>query len=331
MNLFNTKFIVEDGNKIMGGRNSFLYFFILLLAFGLFSCSPNNKKTQTTSSKKVVEERQQAKKPSMFSVSENKQVLFSKGNLQYQASTKTWRFAQNQTEIIGKSNMNLTSNYEGWIDLFAWGTSGYSGRYPETGMNEDITNIANTNYDWGEYNKIQGDEVTSGWRTPTIAEWEYLLLKRPNASSLFGCARINGLMGLVILPDNFVLPKGITFNTLKMYEEGDPDTDFDDFDYFAYVNDFNSSEWNNLENKGAIFLPAAGRIIYGNPNFLEGGYWSSSGEDVDDYDMFFQYGRQGIVNFLYVDESHNKVAYCVDSENEKIDKRISVRLVRDMN
>lgn len=32
----------------------------------------------------------------LFSVSADKQVYFSKGDLQYQASTDTWRFAENQ-------------------------------------------------------------------------------------------------------------------------------------------------------------------------------------------------------------------------------------------
>ena len=60
-----------------------------------------------------------------FSVSANKQVYFSKGNLQYQASTNTWRFAENQTDYIGSANSNISATYDGWIDLFGWGTSGF--------------------------------------------------------------------------------------------------------------------------------------------------------------------------------------------------------------
>ena len=40
----------------------------------------------------------------LFSVGENHQVKFSLGNLQYQPSTHTWRFAENQWEIIGVTN-----------------------------------------------------------------------------------------------------------------------------------------------------------------------------------------------------------------------------------
>jgi len=55
--------------------------------------------------------------------------------LQYQASTDTWRFAEHQWDFVGddtdgnvfendvKCNNALTSDsYDGWIDLFGWGT-----------------------------------------------------------------------------------------------------------------------------------------------------------------------------------------------------------------
>ena len=62
----------------------------------------------------------------LFSVSETLQVRFSQGNLQYQASTNTWRFAESQISYVGEDNANVSENYDGWIDLFGWGTSGYS-------------------------------------------------------------------------------------------------------------------------------------------------------------------------------------------------------------
>ena len=37
----------------------------------------------------------------LFSVSPSKQVYFSQGNLQYQASTNTWRFAEHQYDYVG--------------------------------------------------------------------------------------------------------------------------------------------------------------------------------------------------------------------------------------
>ena len=65
-----------------------------------------------------------------FSVSDEQQIYFSRGNLQYQASTSTWRFAEHQYDIIGEDNVNRSSTYSGWIDLFAWGTSGYGEKEP---------------------------------------------------------------------------------------------------------------------------------------------------------------------------------------------------------
>ena len=47
----------------------------------------------------------------LFSVSATQQVRFSKGNLQYQASTGTWRFAEHQYDYIGTDNSNISSNY----------------------------------------------------------------------------------------------------------------------------------------------------------------------------------------------------------------------------
>ncbi|MBR4498358.1 MAG: hypothetical protein IKP08_06750 [Bacteroidales bacterium] len=78
-----------------------------------------------------------------FSVSDSTKVHFSQGNLQYQASSNTWRFAENQWDFVGDSidgtvyekgiksdNAKISSSYDGWIDLFGFGTSGYKGRMP---------------------------------------------------------------------------------------------------------------------------------------------------------------------------------------------------------
>ena len=62
----------------------------------------------------------------LFSVSATQQVYFSKGNLQYRASTNTWRFAEHQYDCCGSNNQSVSSTYSGWIDLFGWGTSGYN-------------------------------------------------------------------------------------------------------------------------------------------------------------------------------------------------------------
>ena len=78
--------------------------------------------------------------PGRFSVGAGKQVCFSKGNLQYQASTDTWRYAENQWDRVGDDNANISPTYDGWIDLFGWGTA------------NNPTNASTNPNDYPEYN-----------------------------------------------------------------------------------------------------------------------------------------------------------------------------------
>ncbi|MCQ2606874.1 MAG: hypothetical protein MJ204_10120 [Bacteroidales bacterium] len=237
-----------------------------------------------------------------FSVSADKQVYFSQGNLQYQASTKTWRFAEHQYDMIGDANKNISSTYNGWIDLFGWGTSGYNSKYPymtstdysDYGVVGDkYADIAGTNFDWGVYNKISnGGNVAGQWRTLTYEEWDYVFEERADASSLKGLATVNGVTGLILLPDNWTTPGGITFKS-----------GMNGFD----SNTYSTSEWSKMEANGAIFLPAAGNRSGTDVNNVgsNGYYWSSTAYDYDyagfllfysdgactTYDGYRSYGR----------------------------------------
>lgn len=63
-----------------------------------------------------------AVKDGAFSINQKKAVFFSKGNLQYDESTNTWRFAEHQWDIA-----------EGeWTDLFEWGYNNYKQWYALT-------------------------------------------------------------------------------------------------------------------------------------------------------------------------------------------------------
>ena len=62
----------------------------------------------------------------LFSVSETKRVRFSRGNLQYNPSLGVWRFALRQYHYVCQDNANIAADYDGWIDLFGWGTSGWN-------------------------------------------------------------------------------------------------------------------------------------------------------------------------------------------------------------
>ena len=221
-----------------------------------------------------------------FSVSDSKQVYFSQGNLQYQASTNTWRFAEHQYDIIGDDNSNISSTYSGWIDLFGWGTSGYNGKNPYmTSTNysdygDGINDIAGTNYDWGVYNKISNGGNQAGlWRTLTDNEWSYLIGSRANASSKYGVATVNNVNGLVLLPDSWTLPDGVTFNSGVANDYGS--------DYYKNVNNYSAEDWAKMEANGAVFLPAAGYRVGAVVSSVGsyGYYWSSPA--YDSYDAYF--------------------------------------------
>ena len=216
----------------------------------------------------------------VFSVSPTKKVHFSKGNLQYRASTNTWRFAEHQYDIIGGGNSNISSTYNGWIDLFGWGTSGYNGKKPYmTSTNSSIygngiSDIIGTNYDWGVYNKISnGGNLKGLWRTLSYSGWDYLISKRPNASQKYGLACVSGVNGLVLLPDSWTLPSGLLFTSGVAGSVGP--------EYYKSVNMYTLSEWSKMEANGAVFLPAASSRDGANVIYVgsDGYYWSSSACD----------------------------------------------------
>ena len=181
----------------------------------------------------------------VFSVSETKQVTFSSGNLQYHPANNEWRFAQSQWDYIGEANSNCSSTYNGWLDLFGWSTSA---TYFGVSRSTDNENYSGSFVDWG-INKI-GNDAPNTWRTLTYDEWNYLLNNRNNASSLRGVAQVNGVNGLIFLPDNWTCPAGVTFKSGFR-------SDFTAETYGQYQA-FTADQWSKLEKSGAVFLPAAG-------------------------------------------------------------------------
>ena len=193
-----------------------------------------------------------------YSIGDSVTVVFAQGNLQYQASTRTWRFALNQYDVIGYSNELVDTNYAGWIDLFGWGTSGYNELMPYTVVGIDscyvpeFTDIDGTDYDWGRFNVVSnGGNKRGVWRTMTYDEWRYLFFFREDARMKRGLAtienaRANGgaMCGLLLLPDKWELPEGCTFQYGT--EEG------------FETNRYSIEQWNRMHSAGAVFLPAGG-------------------------------------------------------------------------
>lgn len=204
--------------------------------------------------------------PGVFTVAEGKTVKFAPGNLQYTQSTKKWSFAANQYDMIGLDNVTGgTVSSSGKtksgtaladkIDLFGW--SGDCATAP-WGVSTS-TNRYDYSYfmDWG---KNIGDGKT--WRTLTKDEWGYIFETRTNASSLYGFATVSDVKGLILLPDSWSLPIGLTFIA----------------DTAAFTNNvYTATQWTRMQSAGAVFLPAADeRSGTSVDNYGVGNYWSST-------------------------------------------------------
>ncbi len=214
--------------------------------------------------------------PGAFSVSATRQVHFSQGNLQYQASTNTWRFAEHQYDYVGIANINISSTYNGWIDLFGWGT----------GNNPTLASTIDEDYasfvDWGSNAISNGGNIANQWRTLNRGEWQYLLNNRINAASKLGTGNINGVGGLFLLPDSWTLPLGCSFTSGLA-------SSMNDWTHNSYT----LAQWAQMESAGAVFLPASGiRDVTSLRNVGSFGYYHSSTPNYyhedESYCIFFQ-------------------------------------------
>ena len=217
----------------------------------------------------------------LFSVSATQQVYFSQGNLQYQASSNNWRFATNQYDYIGSANSNISQTYNGWIDLFGWGTSGYNHGavcYQPWSISQttsdyyaygsEIYNLYDQTgqADWG-YNAISnGGNQTNQWRTLTTDEWQYVFNTRTTSSGLrYAKAKVNNVKGVILLPDNW------SSSTYSLNNTNQGSASYSS-------NTISISQWSIIENAGAVFLPAAGYRRGTTASFVNshGDYWSAS-------------------------------------------------------
>ena len=213
----------------------------------------------------------------LFSVSDTKQVYFSKGNLQYigSASNPYWKFAEHQWDYLGTTTGQNSEFQNVDRDLFGWGTTGYIHEHSSfcyqpwsTSTNVDDyrpSQIPNNGLyqmsgqgDWG-YNAIfnGGNNENIGWRTLkqysleyAPHEWSYLLYGRTTSSGIcFAKAAVNGVNGLILLPDNW---------SSSIYSLNDPNSSYSSFN----SNIISANDWVEiLEANGAVFLPAAGQRV----------------------------------------------------------------------
>lgn len=226
-------------------------------------------------------------------------------------------------------NNKISSTYDGWIDLFGYATSGWDGNdtegvdrseecyQPWSSSNKNSDYIINgetkayiiekyRKADWGIYNSISnGGNSPNMWRTITHEEFEYIVFGRKNAQELKGSAIVNGVLGLVLLPDNWILPKGLSFIPSNITNER---------------SHYSVDEWKLMEQNGAVFLPAAGERN-GKSTTKQGSanhYWASSAIWGDIGNNTFREWR-GIPSYGY--GSDFTIGRC---------KGLAVRLVKDV-
>ncbi len=239
-----------------------------------------------------------------YKVSDNVSVYFSQGNLWYNAgdgkthatndgktAKGTWSFAENQYDFVGEGNAKISSSYNGWIDLFGWGTSGWNSSanvyqpwatsavsldYLPGGAAANNLTDANGNADWGVYNAISnGGNVPGLWRTLTSAEWQYLIA---NNNWTFGKIGEKGVLCFMLLPDNFTAPADIPVQILSAKQ-----TDAEIRIALAsdFKNTFTEKQFARLEKMGVVALPSGG--LRGNTEYIPytdgDDYWSATAID----------------------------------------------------
>ena len=244
--------------------------------------------------------------PGLFTVGQGQQVLFSNGNLLYSPvgthagvegnnMPGTWLF---DTRNVYRDGDNGNSYLQ---SIFYW-HSANSPNYP--GYFTSGAAFA----DWGVNSISNGGSQCGQWRTLTSDEWNHLFNSRTDASSKYGAGNVNGVHGMVVLPDNWTLPSGCTFTPGFM-----PESETDNrWSHNSYTLD----QWAEMSRAGAVFLVANGYRMHMKINRFGqnyGYYWASTPSDNESaFCTFF--------NTSDVD------MYTIGRESE-----ISVRLVMDYN
>ncbi len=258
-----------------------------------------------------------------------------------------------------------------WIDLFGWNT--WNKPTLVSLHREDYASTQAEFVDWGQntiHDTKAGISYDSGtWRTLKKSEWEYVVWGRPNAEQLCGLASIDGMpygnvKGLILLPNEFVLPDGLTFhcitdpdNSFQMSYNGLPTSpaysgamvypnatsdrpaadiflaklaeNLEHEKFMFNQNRYTQAEWKKMESAGAVFLPAAGWAWTLYPN-------NSANPDEDKYR--YPFFENFILAYWSANLSSSEAYYLminfeeakVDMATEPVVDGLAVRLVRDL-
>ena len=269
----------------------------------------------------------------VFSVSATKKVVFSPGNLHFQAAGciqeddqyngdlvgGMWRFAEHQWDFIGNNpgnsvtNRNTRRTQSDWIDYFSWGTSGWNSgaeRWTPFSLNQSsnlynpgasLSNSLTGQYaraDWGVFNKIYNtttkvNDPAGTWYTMPKEEWAYLLDSNRTSSG-----------------KRFALAKVGDVNGMLIFPDGWDSTWYRTTNDNNYTASYGSNTMTvavfqqQLESRGVAFLPAAGNQSNAIGDFLSGSYWSSSHSTKEEYDT--KGNRLAYAYGLYFSNNTNK-------------------------
>lgn len=238
----------------------------------------------------------------VFSVASGKTVKFSKGNLKAtldgSGNVTAWSFHDTQYGMVN-TDAGTQSFTSSSIDLFGWSTSATL-----YGINSSTSDIYCGSFlDWGA---AASKDLGYGWRTLTSTEWTYLLDGRTSVATRYCKATVNSKTGMVIFPDSYTHPTGVTAVASANKKIG-----------AAYTtNNWSGKNWTKMEAAGAIFLPSAG-TRYGTDVYIMGTYgryWSSTAGNANDAYYLYFYGS-------YVNPANDNSRYF----------GYSVRLVQDLN
>lgn len=235
-----------------------------------------------------------------FSISEDKQVFIMPGNFVYGISSEAvgheqpWDINFGNGDDVGVDHASM--NGHGYVDLFGWGT------WCEERGNLLKTTSYHSNYEWAHLHLMGGYDdvhapamVMTDFYTLTADEWYYLLYEREmnplNVQSIryvrASVKKTDGTLipGLVLFPDcfdyNTTNPGNLTPYPFSIFKG--VDAKFDE-----NIIEADSWEYFEVDTRGAVFLPCAGRrdkisnnhvtgITYSSdPNDAEGWYWTST-------------------------------------------------------
>ncbi|MDO5343124.1 MAG: hypothetical protein Q4F69_11845 [Bacteroidia bacterium] len=231
-----------------------------------------------------------------FSVSGDRKVQFSKGNLWCKTDSDpvVWDFEANQYDsrcnsiyhldiaVINGTETKTPSKTVGSLKFSETAAVAYTHPYEDDGAAADDVLFTNDQTNPNQPNSgftVCG--VNNMYRTLTNDEWLYLMKREEYSKFGFASINISGghvVNGLVILPDSYAIPEDCSFISGK--------------DNNWNTNQYTTEQWGKMEDAGAVFLPAAGYSDYNHLQYNESGnYMTCNG--------FEWYEAEGIACYTY--------------------------------